>query len=54
MLELVDFALIKAYVEAGQFDRLKGFLSGGQIFCISMYTELQVILQSNKQIIEQN
>lgn len=28
MLELIDFALIKAYVEAESFGRLKSFLTG--------------------------
>lgn len=55
MLELMDFALIKAYVESGKFNRLRSFLSSGtQIYCLSMYTELQALLQSNKGITEQN
>ena len=48
MLELIDFALIKAYLEAEQYHRLKTFLTGNHIYCTSMYQELQSLLLSKK------
>ncbi|CAD8157651.1 unnamed protein product [Paramecium pentaurelia] len=53
LLELIDFALIKAYLEALQLPKLKSFLSCNQIYCLSMYAELQAIFQNNKAIEQQ-
>ncbi|CAD8065668.1 unnamed protein product [Paramecium sonneborni] len=53
LLELIDFALIKAYLEAQQLQKLKSFLSCNQIYCLSMYAELQAIFQNNKAIEQQ-
>ena len=44
MLELIDFALIKSYIESQQFGKLKIFLSGNQIYCLSSYNELQALI----------
>lgn len=54
MLELIDFALIKALIETSQFNRLKIFLTSNIIYCPSMYQELQIQLMSNKNLTDQN
>ncbi|CAD8051809.1 unnamed protein product [Paramecium primaurelia] len=54
LLELIDFALIKLYLESQQyFPKLKSFLTSNQIYCIQMYTQLQGLFINNRGIEQQ-